>query len=300
MNSIIWTSFKAANADQATSPMDSALKLEDFAVEFYPNCYFGCYPTQTALQVLEESQFDLVVKLTCEPEKNIHPYQTFIEKMAYPIKDNSIPLDWESFSVFISKLLHLYILKNKKIFIHCKGGHGRSCIIVACLLYCLKSSSNARIAIEDTIQIHNKRQDLSSRWRNIRSPFSKTQYIFLYKFLNPVCILKSYNSGYQAGFSASSSFELKTDHGTFSNIDAAFHSIKDQEDSRADVEIMKYLTRLKFQQYPELVPNLLSTGIRKIYDFSRYAFGENLVGICLTEIRQELFLQKYPSSHQLF
>ena len=267
-------------------------KLENFTVEFHPNCHFGCYPNQQVIRQLEDEQFDLIVKLTCDPEKNTHPYQTFIERLHYPIRDNNTPLDWESFSIFIVKLLSLYILQNKKIFIHCKGGHGRSCLVVACLLYCLNSSYNARSAIENVIKIHNKRQDLSLRWKNIRSPFSRTQYVFLYKFLNPICILKSYNVGYQAGFSASSTFELQTEFGSFSNIDAAVQSIKGLVDW-SELEIMNYLTRLKFKQHPELVPHLLGTGIRKIFDFSRYAFSENMVGLALVKIRNELFLEKH-------
>lgn len=262
--------------------------LSDFAIGFHQNAYFGCYPTAQALGLLEEMQFDFIVKLTCEPERNIHPYMTKLQLIHYPIKDNNVPVDWETFSMFICAMVE-YIKQGKKVFIHCKGGHGRSCLVVTCIMYLLFENVNARDAIEQTISIHNQRQDLSTRWKNIRSPFSKTQYLFLYKFLNPVCILKSYNIGYQAGFSGSSSFQLKTEYGNFSNIDAAFQALKAQLDWE-EYTIMLYLTRIKFQQYPELVPNLLITGIRKIYDFSRYAFGNNMVGRCLVQIRSEILI----------
>jgi protein-tyrosine phosphatase len=265
--------------------------LTDFAIGFYQNAYFGCYPTIKALELLEEMQFDFIVKLTCEPERNISPYMTKLHLIHYPIKDNNVPVDWETFSMFVTTLVE-YIREGKKIFIHCKGGHGRSCLVVTCILYLIDENANARDSIEKTIAIHNQRQDLSSRWKNIRSPFSKTQYLFLYKFLNPVCILKSYNIGYQAGFSGSSSFQLKTEYGNFSNVDAAFQSLKTTQIDWDDYTIMLYLTRIKFQQYPELIPNLLITGIRKIYDFSRYSFGNNLIGRCLIQIRSEILIAK--------
>lgn len=264
--------------------------LNSFATPFYRNIgFFGAYPTQDDVLQLEQSNFDYIIRLTVENEKNITDYTTSIPIIYYPIKDNHIPQNSELFNTFITYLSQL-LLEEKKIFIHCKGGHGRSCLIVTCVLYYITPNINSREAIERTIAIHNQRLDLSTRWKNIKSPFSKTQYIFLYKILNPICILKAYNTGYQAGFSGSSQFEIKTEYGEFSNLDAAFQSIRAQTDL-SEFEIMLRVTRHKFEQYPELYYNLILTGIRKIHDFSRYAFGDNLVGRCLMSIRHEYILK---------
>lgn len=270
------------------------MNLEHFATQFYDTGYFGAYPSEECIQILEKENFELILKLTSEYEKNISKYEANIPIVCYPIKDNSVPQDWDNFSWLICYFVDL-LRQKKKIFIHCKGGHGRSCIVISCLLYCLNEYMNARESIENAVRIHNQRSNLSIRWKDIKSPLSKTQYVFLYKFLNVICLLKSYNIGYQAGFSGSSSFEIKTEHGVFSNLDAAFQSsTKIYEDGEYDsYSIMLNLTRIKYESHPELIPILLTTGIRKIYDFSRYAFGNNLVGKSLVKIREEYMIKKF-------
>lgn len=264
--------------------------FECFATPFHANGYFGAYPSPEEIHILEEKKFDYILKLTVEQEKNVEAYTTALPIVDLPIKDNSVPHDWAHFTYRLIWAVD-QLRKQKKIFIHCKGGHGRSCIVVACLLYYLNADMNARDAIEETIRIHNQRTNMSLRWKGIKSPFSKSQYIFLYKFLNPICILKSYNTGYQAGFSASSLFEIEHALGTFSNIDATFQAIR-MQNTQVDLHREMFeLTQLKFTKYPELMENLIHTGIRRIYDHSRYAFGNNLVGRCLMELREKVILE---------
>jgi hypothetical protein len=277
----------ADNTDLPPSPPAE----DDFLTPFHTHGYFGAYPTSQDLCTLERLQFDYIVKLTLEPEKNVDPYETTIPIIHLPIKDNSVPVDWERFSLEIVHLVQL-LRDRKRLFIHCKGGHGRSCLVVACILYYTQTVLNSRDAIEETIRIHNQRTNMSVRWKGIKSPFSKTQYIFLYKFLNPICILKSYNTGYQAGFSGSSLFQIEHELGSFSNVDAAYQAARSQPCFTNPFDEMLKLIWIKFRTYPELQENLLHTGIRRIYDHSRYAFGDNLIGRCLMEIRHVLMLEQ--------
>jgi len=263
-----------------------------FMTPFYRNGFFGAYPTPEDLRALEERGFDWVISLTVPNEKNIDPYTVAIPMVTFPIKDNNAPQDWDRFSAFIAWLAHT-LRDDQYVFVHCKGGHGRSCIVITCVLYYIYAFMNARDAIEHTIQIHNQRTNMSLRWKAIKSPFSKSQYIFLYKFLNPICILKSYNTGYQAGFSGSSLFEIETEIGVFSNLDAAYQAVRAHHNPQSPYETMLSLTRLKFTRYEELQNNLLNTGIRKIYDLSRYAFGDNLIGQCLMELRDEYLRERW-------
>lgn len=270
--------------------------IDEFAINFIYNGFFGAFPLEQHITALKENGFEIIIKLNLSTEKNIQDYDTDIPVLSFPIKDNNVPVDWEYFSGFICYISQI-IMSGQKVYIHCKGGHGRSCLVVACILYHLTESMNSRDAIQKTISIHNQRLDLSNRWKNIKSPFSKTQYIFLYKFLNPICILKAYNTGYQAGFSASSLFEIQTDSGVFANNDAAFQNHKFEADE--EFQIMLQLTLIKFTMYPELQTNLLLTGIRKIYDYSRYAFGNNLVGKCLMTIRNQYLIEKYHNLNDI-
>lgn len=276
------------------------LNLTDFATPFYGNGYFGAYPTPECVDLLRNQHFDYVINLTVRQEKNLIQYTNLpMTVLYYPIKDNNVPQNWENFSYLIVWLCH-QLEKGKRIFIHCKGGHGRSCLLITCIIYYLSENMNAREAIEHTVQIHNQRTDMSVRWKGIKSPFSKSQYIFLYKFLNPVCILKSYNTGYQAGFSGSSLFEIETEMGVFSNLDAAFQAarVAINEPTR-DFDIMLKLTDNKFNRYPDLRENLLITGIRKIYDFSRYAFQCNLIGKCLMKVREKGLIEYFETRMDL-
>jgi hypothetical protein len=273
------------------------MNLTDFATPFYGNGYFGAYPSPECIDLLVEQQFDYLVNLTVFQEKNLNAYETPpIPVLYYPIKDNNVPHNWENFSYLVVWLCKL-LGEGKRIFIHCKGGHGRSCLLVTCIIYYLSDHMNAREAIEHTVHIHNQRTDMSIRWKGIKSPFSKSQYIFLYKFLNPICILKSYNTGYQAGFSGSSLFEIETKDGKFSNLDAAFQALRGSVDN--EFVTMLELTWNKFDRYPELQQNLLITGIRKIYDFSRYAFKGNLIGKCLMSVREQYLINCFQTKLDL-
>lgn len=263
-----------------------------FLTRFYLDGYFGSYPTADQLGILQDMQFDYIVRLTLTQEKNVDPYTTSIQVIPLPIKDNNVPHDWDFFTIAILWIIN-QLREGKKIFVHCKGGHGRSCIVTTCILYYTNESLNARDAIEESIRIHNERTNMSLRWKGIKSPFSKSQYIFLYKYLNPICILKSYNSGYQAGFSGSSLFEIQHESGTYSNLDAAFQAIRYLPSFRDAFVEMFALTESKFSRYPELQDNLIHTGIRRIYDHSRYAFGNNLIGRCLMHLREKLIQERF-------
>lgn len=270
------------------------MSLFNFGALFYQhNCkhiYFGAYPTDSQIEHLEKENTDFIINLTFEDEKHINPYQTVIPVIRYSIQDNHIPTDYESFSSLIiwicSKIIQT---ESIKIFIHCKGGHGRSCMVATCIIYYL-TKWVTRECIKYITEQHNNRMDMSDRWKTIRSPFTKTQKAFIYKFLNPICILKAYTIGYQAGFSSLSLFSIQTDLGLFPNIDSAFEAYKEKYKDFTDEQIIQYLTRLKYTQHPELRIILLSTGIKHIFDLSRYAFGGNLIGKALMNYRQEIVL----------
>lgn len=276
------------------------MNIFNFGALFYQynieqNCickhiYFGAYPTDSQIEIMEKENINLIVNLTFEDEKNINPYQTTIPVIRYSIQDNHIPTDYESFSNLII-LLCSKITQNEtmKIFIHCKGGHGRSCMVATCIIYYL-TKWLTRECVKYITEQHNSRMDMSDRWKTIRSPFTKIQKAFIYKFLNPICILKAYTIGYQAGFSSLSLFNIQTDLGMFPNIDSAYEVYKNTYKEYSDDQIIQYLTRLKYTQHPELRIILLSTGIKHIFDLSRYAYGGNLIGKALMNYRQEIVL----------
>ena len=66
---------------------------------------------------------------------------------------------------------------DEKIYIHCKGGHGRVGIAVASLLCYIKN-----ISVEESLKLtnecHKKREIMKEKWRNIGSPQTYNQKKF--------------------------------------------------------------------------------------------------------------------------
>ena len=109
----------------------------DRSSEFIRNkALFGGYPTQEYVNEFETMGVRYFIDLTCEGEKKIVPYTTIYTYERYSISDHRVPTDWNSFAQFISKIGNIIKSRHtgEKVYRHCKGGHGRSGVVVACLL----------------------------------------------------------------------------------------------------------------------------------------------------------------------
>ena len=96
-------------------------------------CLFGAYPTQHQIQQLEDWGVDIVVNLTKNDEKKIRPYRTRNKVIQFSIPDRKVPEDVREFCALVIHLTR-EIRAGKKIYIHCKGGHGRAGLLVAAIL----------------------------------------------------------------------------------------------------------------------------------------------------------------------
>lgn len=166
--------------------------------------YFGPYPNQTMINELLNENFDIIVNLTMEDE-NVYSESENIEEniykipknkyISYPIKDNNIPECPISYCSVITKLNDLYH-KYKKIYIHCRGGHGRSGMVSASLLLTINPEKTIKDIIEDVNIAHINRIILRDKWKYKKTPFNYIQYSFLLKihkniYINNDC--KYYN-----------------------------------------------------------------------------------------------------------
>lgn len=156
----------------------------EISAYFIPNqCLFGAYPTQHQIYELEKWGADLIINLTHENEKNIRFYKTSINTITFRILDNKAPEDTIEFCaliIYLSKQIDL----NKKIYIHCKGGHGRSGILVASIL-CYKFRISPQEAIKLTTRyhstrpIHSRRSKMNEYWKSKGSPQTLEQKQFV-------------------------------------------------------------------------------------------------------------------------
>ena len=144
---------------------------------------FGSFPSQEDVEYLESIGTLYFVDLTMEDEKNTSPYTTNYNYMKYPIEDRQIPRRWHSFAKLILTLCN--VIKNlqdgEKLYLHCKGGHGRSGIVVACILCCYLDI-DPQEALKKTTECHAKRKVMRDEWRKMGSPQSFYQKNFVRNF----------------------------------------------------------------------------------------------------------------------
>ena len=152
---------------------------------------FGGFPTQLIVEELEKEGIIYFIDLTFPNEKNIKPYVTNHNYISFPIKDGFYPENNIEFANFIINLKNIISnLKNKeKIYIHCKGGHGRSGIVVSVLL-CQLFGFTPEQSLEQTTKFHNSRLIMKDKWRKIGSPQTHNQKKFVHTFCKMFNCLK--------------------------------------------------------------------------------------------------------------
>jgi hypothetical protein len=163
--------------------------LYDWISCLLQNCiYFGPFPNQRMINQLISEKFNVIINLTTGKEEI--PYRivdsppgfpkTDTVYIHYPIDDHYIPLSEHSYCQFILSLL-MYIKDGKKLYIHCRGGHGRSSMVCVSLIYMLNFHYTLFKSMEYTSECHNKRVILRAKWKHRRTPFNSDQYQFLLK-----------------------------------------------------------------------------------------------------------------------
>lgn len=281
---------------------------------------FGSYPTQESINELESKGVRYFIDLTEENESKITPYTTEYTYFSYPIKDHKIPVSWKTFAKFIIKVSNIIkeLKSGELVYIHCKGGHGRSGVVVACIL-CYIFGFTPQEALDCTTKYHSNRSEMRDKWRKLGSPQRMCQKNFVYRFFDELYFFRAYKVGHTAGFS---NFSLNPIHvpniGTFSTAEAAFQAHKNLENKEyvnAQInsktpsisksigkqinlrhdwpyvkdDIMKMVVKLKFQQNPDILENLLRTGLRPIIQHSKYENNDNKLGKILMNIRREYY-----------
>lgn len=148
---------------------------------------FGTYPFQETVHELEKNGVRYFIDLTLEGESKITPYKTTYNILKFHISDRSIPRNWTDFSVFLVKVCRIIknLQKDEKIYVHCRGGHGRAGVMVAsifCYLLCMKPAES----LKRTSLCHSHRPVMRERWRIMGSPQTNSQKQFIHRFFHPV------------------------------------------------------------------------------------------------------------------
>jgi len=152
-------------------------------------CLFGAYPTQHQIHQLEDWGVDIVVNLTRDDEKKIRPYTTKAKVIQFTIPDRRVP---ENVREFCALVIHITreIKNGRKVYIHCKGGHGRSGLLVAAIL-CYLHRITPRQAFVKTSDYHATRPVHSTKpkknefWKQKGSPQTTEQREFVMMIFQP-------------------------------------------------------------------------------------------------------------------
>jgi predicted NAD-dependent protein-ADP-ribosyltransferase YbiA (DUF1768 family) len=285
---------------------------------------FGGYPNNDNIEYFENIGVEYFVNLTSDKD-NIKPYHTTKTCINFPIQDRKTPDSIRRFSSFLLHLLKL-IKESKsteKFYIHCKGGHGRAGIVVACLLTMYENISTGD-ALKLTKLYHSKRIEMKDRWRSIGSPQTYSQKKFVHDLFNPI-VFTNVSNGFKSGLSNLSNHSVIIDGIVYENAELAYHCLqmntthnknintkniyyirkhyesKYYTNHNQKVQLMEKIIRQKYQQNYDTRENLLNIGLRKIvYNSQRDTFwgsnkdiGDNNLGVILTKIKNEYLLQLY-------
>ena len=273
---------------------------------------FGSYPSEEGVRELEEAGVTYFIDLTYPNEKGVKKYTTKHSYLNYPIMDMRCPTDWKGFSKLIITISNIIknLTNNEKIYIHCKGGHGRSGVVVAsllCYLYKMKPSD----AITNTTKFHNKRKIMREKWRKMGSPQTRSQKHFVAKFFEPLYIYDNVTNYFSSQFSNEAPLEVSIpDVGVFPTAKLALEWIKERMDEdcikklkikntnnevgweELKIRIMYLILQYKFSQHKKIKQYLINTGLRPIIFQNNDIFwgkidnkGQNIFGKLLYKLR---------------
>lgn len=290
---------------------------------------FGSYPSQEDITTLENNGVRIFVDLT-GPNEGLTCYNVAKNSkyINFPIKDRSIPDSSQAFCKFLIKLTTDYknLDKDGSLYIHCKGGHGRSGVVVACLL-CFVFGIQPEEALELTTQYHNNRPEMRPKWRKIGSPQTLHQKSFVIKMFKPLLYYKAFKSGTTVGFSNFTLHPINTELGVFKTAEAAFQAYKDENNKEYIKELeetespfvakelgkgcnlkenwfkvkdmyMEQIIKYKYDQHEEFRIALLNSNLRHIRHHNikdnYWGYGDgtgfNKLGKILMKIRNEKLL----------
>jgi hypothetical protein len=102
----------------------------------------------------------------------------------------------DSFNEFIVWLTFIIngLKDGERIYVHCKGGHGRSGMIVCCVL-CIMYGMTPSKSIQEVTHGHRQRHEIGSKWKMRLCPSNEIQRAFVdrvfksntSKKTNPLC-----------------------------------------------------------------------------------------------------------------
>lgn len=257
---------------------------------------FGTYPDDDLIRTLEEINVKYIVDLTHGTnEKYIDKqYKTTANIIKFPIYDRSIPSDTQEFTKLIVNISNIitHLKDTEKLYVHCKGGHSRSGLIVSCILAYMFKFTPAK-ALSKTCMYHKQRKSLKKKWFH-NSPQSNIQKTYIYKCFSVIHVSNDPNDILSPHYKT----ELTYNNKIFSSIYECYVYFLDTYDSNIIENKLKQLITDNCKDYYNLLKNtLIESNLQFIYynhnddSFLGYdvhkKYGLNIWGQILMLIRHQ-------------
>lgn len=210
---------------------------------------FGGYPNHNQLlELIDEGVVWFIDLTNNNTEKNIKVYNHLVKNwINYPIKDGHVPENKKNFLIFLLMIeMVLESLKpGEKLYLHCKGGHGRSSLVISCFLSMVFHLPPFE-SLDLIKEYHALRPNLKSKWL-VGWPLSIKQRKFVENFFGSTYLY--------TGFKGNLKMDTKP----------AF---------------LRFLISLNFylHQHETILDLLLNSGLKKI-------MGEEAISVMLQELR---------------
>ena len=241
---------------------------------------FGSFPSIESVYELQKEGVKYFIDVTCINERGIKRYNNDLlfngVYIQYEILDNRVPSDYKSFSKFIVYISNIInsLKKKELIYIHCKGGHGRSCIVVSCILsYLFKKNPKESISIIN--DCHNNRIDMKYKWRKIGFPQTYIQKKFIYNFFSSYYIDNVLFDKI-----------IKIENLYLLNVNSFLEKvINSKENSIIIRKILLIIFTECINQNSDIKDVLINTGLKRLI------YKTSIIGDILTDLRDTLYLE---------
>jgi predicted NAD-dependent protein-ADP-ribosyltransferase YbiA (DUF1768 family) len=286
---------------------------------------FGGYPTQSDVDELFSNGVRHFINLTYPTEPKIKPYKVppSSSYLTFPIKDHNVPRDWAKYAHFIYKLADVIVSlpSPHKLYLHCRGGHGRAGMVVSTLL-CYIFEYSPLVSLKKTSEYHSLRPNIKEKWKAIGSPHTYRQRAFVYRFFEPLKFHRlMYKNERDGCFSRFSHHPMVFEGDLYNCIEGALltsafpankellktlygydlYNYRKKIDKKSypekwkneRLDLLEKLYKKKMDVYPSILDKLLRTGMRPVFLYAAGNFkwpdgtGQNVAGVALMNIKKE-------------
>lgn len=227
---------------------------------------FGGYPNHKQIIELIDEGVVWFIDLTGSDEKGIKVYSHLVNNwINFPIKDRGIPENKKNFLIFLLLIQMAFesLKPGEKLYLHCRGGHGRSSLVISCFL-CLLFGIPPDESLNLTKEYHSLRPNLRLKWL-IGWPLSLKQRKFVDSFFGPLYFYSNFNSDIKG-------------------------ATKEQLLTKSDYFRYMILVNLYLHQHKSIFEVLLNSGLKTLQ-------GEGVTSIILQQLR---YYTLYSKAKKIF